>query len=122
MQDHLDETTFDTHDDLVESRAKDPFTRPGSRGRMGPRQLKIGAELHRGLSLPLTQCRRFFRLECRDLAFDSVNRLQRLIPTPLQLRGDQPIVGVHRIILPARMGSLVRPSPPISGHAGSDHT
>ena len=107
MQDHLDEATFDAHDDLVDSRAQDPFTRRGSGRRMRPRQLKIGAELHQGLSFPLTQCRRFFRLECSDLAFDPVHGLQRLVPAPLQLPGDQTIVGIYRIVLPARVRDLV---------------
>ena len=70
---------------------------------MRPGEFEIGAELHQVLLLRLAQGRRLLRLECGDLAFDPVHRLQRLVPAALQFASHQAIGGIDGIILPAGM-------------------
>jgi hypothetical protein len=43
------------------------------------------------LPLPFSQERRLFRLKSSGLAFDAVRDLQRLVPVPLKLAGNQAI-------------------------------
>jgi hypothetical protein len=68
-----------------------------------PGELEIGAELQQVPPLVLAQGRRLSRLKCGDLAFDPVHDLQRLVPAALQLTGNQAIVGIDGVILPAGM-------------------
>ena len=75
MQDHVDEATVDSHDDLVQRRAQDPLACRCCRSRVRPGKLEIGAELHQEPPLLLAQGHRLPRLNCSDLAFDPLHRL-----------------------------------------------
>src|SRR5215471_10582399 len=103
MQDHLNKAAFDTHDNLVQCGAQDPFARFYRRSRMRPGELQIGPEPHQMLPLVLAQGRRLLRLELGNLTLEPMHDLQRLVPATLQLARHQTIGGIDRIILPASM-------------------
>ncbi len=63
----------------------------------------IHLERQRGVVSALPMQDHLPRIDCGDLAFDPVHCLQRLVPTVLQLAGDQTIVGIDGIILAAGM-------------------
>src|SRR5215471_973138 len=77
MQDRIDDCAFPTHDDLVEHCTQDALARGNCRGRMRPRAIEIGTELHQLLPFLLAQQRWTPRGNIGDLAFYSVDGLQR---------------------------------------------
>ena len=110
VQDHLDVLGFDAHDDFAQGRTHDPLPcrRRGRRTRPG--ELEVDAEPHHLLPLPLAQRRRLPCLDGGDFALDPAHDLQRLVPPPLELAGDQTIRRIHSIVLPACMcGFEARP-------------
>jgi hypothetical protein len=46
-------------------------------------------------------------LQALDLLFQPRHLLKALVPTPFELARDQPVRGINRIVLPARMRHLV---------------
>src|SRR5215472_11434371 len=100
MQDHLDEATFDAHDDLVQCGAEDPFTGFCCRGRVRPSELEIDTEPHQLPPLSLSQRGRLFRLQLGNLALETMYDLQCLIPAALELASHQSVGGINSIILP----------------------
>jgi hypothetical protein len=72
MQDHLDEATFDAHDDFVQCGAQDPLAGFRRRGRVRPSELQIGTELHQVPPLFLPQRCRPFRLELSNLVLSAL--------------------------------------------------
>jgi hypothetical protein len=59
------------------------------------------------LPLPLGQWRRLPRNNSRDLAFDPVHGIERLVPATLKLAGHEAIGGIDGVVLPTRMAGLV---------------
>src|SRR5215471_8469718 len=100
MQGHLDEPTFDAHDDLMQCGAQDPLAGFRRRGRVRPSELQIGTELHQVPPLFLPERCWPFRLELSNLALEPMHDLQRLIPAALELASHKTIVGINSIILP----------------------
>src|SRR5712671_2040938 len=106
MQDHLDILGLNAHDDFAQSRTQDSLACRRRCRRMRPSACEVGAELHELLPLHLSQGHWLPCLESSDLAFDPVHDLQRLVPAPLELTGNQTIGGIDSIVLPARMRGL----------------
>jgi len=77
------------------------------RAGMRPGALKIGAKRHEAPPLRLAKRRRTPRDQSRDVALNLSNRLQGLVPSPLQLASNEPIGWINSIILPAGMGGLI---------------
>ena len=69
---------------------------------MRPGALEIGTERDELLPLRLTKRRRTPRDHGRD-----GNRLQSLVPSALQLAGDEPIGWINSIVLSTGMGDLI---------------
>src|SRR5215471_2947099 len=74
---------------------------------MRPGTFEIGTERHEPLPLWLTKRRRTPRDHSRDVALDLSNRLQSLVPSALQLTGDEPIGWINSIVLSTGMDNLI---------------
>src|SRR5580700_6868034 len=74
---------------------------------MRPGALEIGTEREELLPLRLTKRRRTPRDHGRDVALDLGNRLQSLVPSALQLTGNEPIGRIDSIVLSTGMGDLI---------------
>jgi SRSO17 transposase len=68
------------------------------------RKRSVGNEF---LTLRFAQRGWLSRHDCRDLPFDAVHRLQRLVPAPFKLAGHQAVSWIDGIVLPTGMGGLV---------------
>ena len=108
MQDHLDEATFDAHDDLA--------ARPHARSSCVSLTVAAGCDQASSRSAPsCISCFRSFSPKAPVFRASSAaispsircTACKRLVPAALQLASHQTIGGIDGIILPTRMGGLV---------------
>src|SRR6516164_5115540 len=107
VQNQIDDSTFFTHDDLVERCTEDSLTCRGRCGWMRPSAREICAERDQMLALRLAEWQRSSCRDDGDLAFDLMRGCERLVPASLQLAGDKTVGGVDSIVLAACMGCLI---------------
>ena len=100
MKREIESIILHTHDDLLDQHADDPFARGYGRPFRMPGALDVGAELEQHLSLARGYAIRRRGAKRIEFVLKPSLLLQALVPTPLQFRGHQPIVGVDSVILP----------------------
>src|ERR1700674_2331224 len=107
VQDCMNDLAVAAHDDLRDRSAQNTLARRSRRGGMRPGALEIGTERDQLLPLRLTKRRRAPRDHGRGVALALGNRLQSLVPSALQLAGDEPIGWINSIVLSTGMGDLI---------------
>ena len=103
--DEIETVILNAHDDLLDQHADYPFARGDGRPFRMPGALDVGAQPHsasRSSALGHWKARRK-RIE---FVLKPSLLLQALVPTPLELARDQPVVGIDGVILPSRVSGL----------------
>jgi hypothetical protein len=107
VQHGMNDRAVAAHDDLRDRSAQNTVARGSRRGGMQPGAFEIGAEREELPPLRLTKRRRTPRDHGRDVALDLGNRLQSVVPSALQLTGDEAIGWINSIVLSTGMGDLI---------------
>ena len=98
---------LEAYNELMQNRPNNPLARGGCRCWMRPCQFQVSAQLHEPVSFRVTQGGLLLGLDCRELVFKVAHRNKGLVPAPFQLACDQPIVGIHGIVLAPSVASLI---------------
>ena len=107
MNDQLQGIADNVDNDLGYDRTNNLFAGLRSGAGILPSLHQVLAERHEPLAVRLSQGRRFVCVEPIDLEFKIANRNQALVPSMLQLAGDQAILRVGGVILAMRPGGFV---------------
>jgi hypothetical protein len=107
VKDRMNDCAVAAHDDLRDRGAQNALTRRRRCAGMRPGALDIGAKRYEAPPLRLAKWRRTARDQGRDVALDLDDRLQGLVPSALQLAGDEPVGWIDGIVLASGMGGLI---------------
>ena len=107
MNDQFKSIADNVDDDLGDNRANDLLTRLWRGTRAVPRSSQVLTECHPPRAVGLGQRGHAVGVKPIDLEFKLAHRDQALVPSPLQLTGDQAVLGIGRVILALRSDGLV---------------
>jgi len=107
MQDQAQSIALDRDDDLLENCPQDSLADfDGSTG-IVPNLWQVISECEQHCSIIFTKRPGLLMVQILHLLLESCHRCEAFIPSPFELAGDQTIVGINRIVLPACMHRFV---------------
>jgi hypothetical protein len=101
MQHHLNKTTLDPRDNLVQHGADDPLARYRGCGWMRPGYLHIGAKAHEMLAFLLVENWRAALIKFLEFVFEPAHVDELAVPPPFEFARDEAVIWIDGIILPA---------------------
>ena len=103
----IERVVLDADDDLVDQRSHDPLARLGCHAGTRPGPLQIGAERHQPLAIGRCEIDSGRSRQSLQLGLQIAHDRQPLVPSLLQLGGDEAVVGIDGIVLATRAADLV---------------
>jgi len=107
MQDEAQSISLDRDDDFPENRPQDPLADFDGTLGIVPHPWQVISECKQHRSIIFTKRPGLLIVQILHLLLESCYRCEAFIPSPFELAGDQPIVGINRIVLPACMHRFV---------------
>jgi len=107
MDDKRELVVHNVDDDLLDQQANDLLTRLDRDSWLIPGQSEVFPEYHQSCTILSRHHRHLLGCEAIELILEFAQAAKLLVPASLKLSGDEPVIWIDRIILPARPIHLV---------------